>query len=356
MAKKNSKEVDDEPEDLVVSAVSKKWQGSLISPNAIISDTTNSVIGISPSLNLALNGGCITGSGLQLSGKAKSGKSTTAAVICAQAQKQGRKCYWLSIENRMRRRDLLGIEGLKLDQENFEIVKSTKNKILSGEDFLDIGLELVKNAPGSVIVFDSLSALCSEKELIDDTIGTKSFGGFAQTVKKFTKIISNLVPVTDCLVIYICHVYESMTGYGGQVTGSGTGPKYFSDTILRIKSTKPLLAGDKQIGQEITWALDNTPLGKEKMVTPPTSVLRYGVGLCRLTEILTLAPDVNLISKGAGGRYVINGVKLHGTEAAYEYLLENPDVADDLEYEIYNSLNPDIISLLNLKKKETISA
>jgi len=346
MAKKANKELNIDTDSTIQNSLLKKFSDVLISSDAIINSTKHSVIPISPSLNIGLSGGICSGTSSVFAGPPKVGKTTAALTLCKNAQKQGRRCFFISVESRLSKRDLQGIKDLDLSDEMFNIVTNTDKKILEGEQFLEITYELVKTFPGCVIVIDSISALASSSELTED-IAKQSYGGLAKTIKKFTKIISGIISVNDVTIVYISHTYQNMAT-GSAVISGGLGQRFFSDCIIKAKYASPIKASEKIIGQNIVWAIDNSPIGSSKFVTPPESILRFGVGLCRHTEILLLAGDAGIIAKGGGGWYTMpDGSKHQGTEAAYQYLIGQPKLTNELEYEVYKTYNPEVLNHYN---------
>jgi recombination protein RecA len=124
------------------------------------------------------------------------------------------------------------------------------------------------------------------------------------------------------------------TGYGAEFKEkSGQAIAYQTDIKLRAKSFKPwtLSADSTQIGQEIEWQVICSALG------PPggniTSYIRYGQGVDKYMEAITLASDMGLIHKG-GAWYTLTGLedkpKFQGAEKVRNYLMENKTAYDDL--------------------------
>lgn len=352
--KKTEESVSLDPNEIVSRLIIKKWGEVLVDADHIIENKKNKVIPISPSLNIGLGGGILSGTSTIIAGREKSGKTTTAGSIAAQAQKQGRKVYWLSIEARYRERDLKGIKDLDFDPKKLQIVKSEEGAILDGDDFLEIALEIIRNHPRCLVIIDSMSALVSGSELTED-IEKQKMGGNAKTVKKFTKLASNILPCNDVTLIYIHHVYSNL-GVPGVTIGGGSGPKYFSDGIITIRKSQPLVAGQYEVGKVITWSIDNTPLGSKKIVSAPEGILRYNVGLCRETEILNMACDIGLIDKTEKGAWfkMPDGKKLQGTQSAYEFLLENTSLTNSLEKQVYEYYAPEILKYYEEKSEEEI--
>lgn len=310
----------------------------ILSGNAII-DTKNIIIPFSPALDIVLNGGIPEGSFVVLTGQPKCGKTTSSLDFCATAQRseyQGklktpREVYYLNIEGRLKKRDLEGIPGLDLDR--FHVIGSQQGKILHAEEYLQIAEKIINEIPGSVIIIDSYSALCTEAEITSEMDKMQRADG-AKLLAKFCRKVANVIPVNKNIVIGITHLMGNPTGYGAEFKEkSGQAIAYQTDIKLRAKSFKPwtLSADSSQIGQEIEWQVICSALG------PPggniTSYIRYGQGIDKYMEAITLASDMGIIHKG-GAWYTLTFAedkpKFQGTEKVRQYLCDHPESYHEL--------------------------
>jgi recombination protein RecA len=106
-----------------------------------------------------------------------------------------------------------------------------------------------------------------------------------------------------------------------------------------------LLSSDNsQIGQEVEWQTLCSALG------PPggniTSYIRYGQGIDKHTELISLAVDMGLINKG-GAWYTLDFMndekpKFQGTEKVRQFLVDNPGT--------YESLYKELKSMMGINK------
>jgi recombination protein RecA len=310
----------------------------ILTGNAIV-DRKNIIIPVSPSLDIVLNGGIPEGSFVVLTGQPKCGKTTTSLDFAATAQRpeyQGslkapREVYYLNIEGRLKKRDLEGIPGLDLSR--FHVIGSQQGKILHAEEYLQIGEKIINEIPGSVVIIDSYSALCTEAEITSEMDKMQRADG-AKLLAKFCRKVANVIPVNKNIVIGITHLMGNPTGYGAEFKEkSGQAIAYQTDIKLRAKTFKPwtLSADSTQIGQEIEWQVVCSALG------PPggniTSYIRYGQGVDKYMEAITLASDMGIIHKG-GAWYTLTAVedkpKFQGAEKVRQYLLENDKAYNEL--------------------------
>lgn len=331
--------------------VIKKFGDEIIlSGNALI-DKKVLIIPFSPSLDIALNGGIPEGSFVVLTGQPKCGKTTSSLDFAATAQrmeyahesfKEGRQVYYLNIEGRLKKRDLEGIPGLDLSR--FHIIGSQQGKILHAEEYLQIAERIINEVPGSILIIDSYSALCTEAEITSDMDKMQRADG-AKLLAKFCRKVANVIPVNRNVVIGITHLMGNPTGYGAEFKEkSGQAIAYQTDIKLRAKTFKPWVTGtdNTQIGQEIEWQVVCSALGAPGAVT--TSYIRYGQGIDKCTELINLASDLGVIQKG-GAWYTIPGVedapKFQGVEKVRAFLLDNPKA--------YSKVHESVKELLGIK-------
>jgi recombination protein RecA len=319
----------------------------MLTANAVI-DKNLITIPVSPALDIVLNGGIPEGSFVILTGQPKCGKTTTSLDFCATAQrpeyaygsfKEGREVYYLNIEGRLKKRDLEGIPGLNL--EKFNIIGSQEGKILHAEEYLQIGERIINEIPGSVVIIDSYSALCTEAEITSDMDKMQRADG-AKLLAKFCRKVANVIPVNRNIVIGITHLMGN-PGYGTSEwkEKSGQAIAYQTDIKLKAKFFKKWNLSDDspQIGQEVEWEVLCSALG------PPggniTSYIRYGQGIDRQMELLTLAVDLGFIHKG-GAWYTMSSVedkpKFQGLEKTRQYLVDNPKVYEDLLLKVRDTM------------------
>jgi len=304
-------------------------------------------IPLSPSLDMILNGGVPEGSFVVLTGQPKCGKTVTSLSLAATAldpKYQGnlekpRHAYYLNIEGRLKKRDIEGIKGLDLDR--FTLIGSTQGKILHAEEYLQIAERIINEEPGSIVIIDSYSALCTEAEITSDMSKMQRADG-AKLLAKFCRKVANVIPVNKNIVVGITHLMGNPTGYGAEFKEkSGQAIAYQTDIKLRAKKFSPWLLGKEntQIGQEVEWQVICSALGPPGAIT--TSYIRYGEGIDKGMELFNMCVDIGLITQ-AGAWYTFNTVddnpKFQGAEKAREFLMHNPEVYNSLLKEINEAL------------------
>ena len=318
----------------------------MMSATALV-DRESVIVPVGPSLDIVLNGGIPEGSFVVLTGQPKCGKTTTSLYFAATAQddkykgdlKTSRKVYYLNIEGRLKKRDLEGIPHLDFDR--FEVIGSQQGKILHAEEYLQIAEKIINEEPGSIVIIDSYSALCTEAEITSDMSKMQRADG-AKLLAKFCRKVANVIPVNKNIVIGITHLMGNPTGYGAEFKEkSGQAVAYQTDIKLRAKTFKSWAPGSDgtQIGQEVDWQVVCSALGPPGAVI--TSYIRYGEGIDKYTELITLASDFGIIQKG-GSWYTIDSVKdkpkFQGTEKLRKFLVENPETFDNILSELKTTI------------------
>jgi len=319
----------------------KEYKGSFQDVGYLV-NTPKQVIPFSPKMDTILGGGIPEGSFVVFTGPPKVGKSTAALQFCANAQMPefgNRKIYYANIEGRLKRRDVLGIRGLNLDKDKFQVIGSNKEKILYNHDYIDIALHLLKHEQNIVIILDSVSQLCSE-EKASESVSKQMRDSTAIMLSSFTKQAANILPVNNNIVISITHLIANQ-GQGMSLWSEASGRKiqYQVDVKLKAQYSSPYTVGEEQLGQTVHWLCETNSLTRPMMKCQ--SLLRYGIGIDHEYDLIELGSEIGIIEKAGGGWTTFpDGTKVHGLEQASNYLRKNPD--------IYNGLYKQIRDLMGL--------
>ncbi len=266
-------------------------------------DKPPQVISLGPAFDLCLGGGIPSGSFVSVSGPEGCAKTSTMMSFLANCQKPkygSRPCMVLSAEHRMSETILQGTKGLDITKPMFTFIESTKGKILSAQDFLNIGLTFLKSVPGGVLLIDSVSALVNPR-ILEDGLGTADYGSGNKLLSQFCDLASSTVRANNCLVIGIVQYYANTTGRGAAWNEKAAKRwKYQSNLSIQCRRHEfDFGEGEDQpaTGQEQEWLIRKCafarPAGKV------TSYIRYGVGIDRTREMYELGHGVGLLS-GSG--------------------------------------------------------
>lgn len=300
----------------------------------------------SPSIDLITDGGVLEGSWVGITGNEKTGKTSWALQLAAEAQKpeygilqpdgtlKPRAVVYSKVEGRLAMNRLKEVAGLNLERNRFIIVQSQQGKILSAQDHLNILDRVIKTIPGVIVILDSISALCDEREM-KGGVGTETRGGGAKIFSQWLREMGQVVPVNRSIVIGITHLISNTSGMGAAyMERAARAWKYQKDYDLRTFKKEKWKAGESVIGLKIGWKCETTPTGNPFLQN--YGYLRFGLGVDRLFEAIQLGIDARLIRK-AGAWYTLDFVggdadppKAQGGEGVYQLLLDNPEWAKTL--------------------------
>ncbi len=301
----------------------KKYGAGVIVPASFVLEKPKKVLSFSPAVDIGLSGGIPEGSWFLVSAPPKAGKSTSVLQFAATAQQAGKKVFYMDVEGRFKSMNLQGIHGL--DGDKLLLIRSTPDRQYTGEEFLSIAVELLKDKDniGCVLIIDSASALCPADEIADDVTGSKR-SSTPKMLSNFLKKMAGVVPVMNSIVIIIQHLIANTSGYGLPfMEDGGVKAQYQADIKLRGKAGKRWIEGEKQIGQTVEWEVVTSALG------PPgakvESYIRYGYGIDDITETIMLASDFGIITKAGSWFTLPDGNKMQGQEKVYLYLKEHPE-------------------------------
>lgn len=291
-------------------------------------------LNVSPSLDLALNGGLSEGTWNIFSGEPKTGKTSTCLQICKNAIDEDRPVIYLDAESRLKKYNLTGINGL--DLKKIQIIHSPEEgRQLSAEEFLKI-LESVMSLPenkGAVCVIDSMSSLVPQVELEEDPSATLR-ASLPKLLSHWIKKNAQRVSMNKLIMLLITHYITNTSGYGKlKNPDGGVMLQYQADSRLDVGKVEPWEEDGKKIGQIVTWKISCSSLGASG--TECTSYIRYGKGIDKNKEVIELAEALSVIDKAgawysipflAGSKEFPEAPKFQGQSKIYAFLEQRPDI------------------------------
>lgn len=324
MAKKKSDDATQEQpvtlnyRDSVLALIKKNYGSDLVKTGTKFIEEENSkkIISISPSLDVGCGGGIPEGSFLLFAGKPKCGKTVTTIHFIKKCQEAGKHVYYLNIEGRLKKMNLVGTYGL--DPDKLDVISSTEEKTLHAAEWLNIAEGIIHSHPGCVIVFDSYSMLCHEKEATDG-VGTSTMGAPAALLAQFFRQMATVVPAKRVIVVGINQLMANIGwGKSGTTEKGGMAIQFQSDIKLRHKMSETWKDGDKVIGTIVTWVLEWNALGNGAVPgSELRSYLRYGHGIDEIQELTDIGEDCGFIEK-SGAWYTLSYMKNYLKELGVE--------------------------------------
>jgi recombination protein RecA len=288
----------------------------------------------SVSLDIALGiGGLPRGRIVEIYGPESSGKTTLAIHAIAECQKQGGIAAFIDAEHAF---DRMYAEHLGVDTENLLISQPD-----NGEQALEITENLIRSGAIDIIVIDSVAALVPRSE-IEGEMGDSKMGLQARLMSQAMRKLTGAIGRTGCCCIFINQLREKIGVMFGnpETTTGGNALKFYASIRLDIRRNGPAI---KNRDGDIVGNHVKVKVAKNKLA-PPFKVaefdITYGEGISKIGEIIDLGVDCDIIEK-SGSWYAYNGTKIaQGREAAKQFLVDNPEVADEMEAQIKTMLMP----------------
>ena len=209
----------------------------------------------------------------------------------------------------------------------------------SGEQGLEIAETLVRSGAIDLVVVDSVAALVPQVEL-DGEMADQQMGLQARLMSKALRKLSGVMNKTDCTIIFINQLREKIGVMFGnpETTTGGRALKFYSSVRIEIRRSEAIKNGTEIVGNKV-----NIKVVKNKVAPPFKSTqvdIIYGKGISRDGEVLDLAVEKDIVDK-SGAWYAYKGEKIgQGRENAKRYLVEHPEIMNEITEAIKASLMP----------------
>jgi recombination protein RecA len=290
-------------------------------------------------LDVALGiGGLPRGRVVEIYGPESSGKTTLTIQAIAEAQKKGLTCAFIDAEHAL---DPVYAEKLGVNID--ELLVSQPD---TGEQALEITDMLVRSGSIGLLVIDSVAALTPKAE-IDGDMGDSHMGLQARLLSQALRKLTAIIKKSNTMVIFINQIRMKIGVMFGnpETTTGGNALKFYSSVRLDIRRIGAIKKGDEILGNET-----RVKVVKNKVAPPFKQAefdIIYGEGISKMGEIISIGVKLGLIDK-AGAWYSYNGNKIgQGKEKVKDYLIEHPEISDEIETKIRTELlptiNPDVV-------------
>ena len=165
-------------------------------------------------------------------------------------------------------------------------------------------------------------------------MGDSHVGLLARLMSQALRKLAGSIAKTNCIVIFINQLREKVgVMYGNpEVTTGGRALKFYASVRIDVRRIEALKSGSEIIGNRT-----RAKVVKNKVAPPFREAefdIMYGEGISKVGEILDIAAKLDLVQK-SGSWFAMGDMRLgQGRDAAKKFLLENPDIADQLEADI----------------------
>ena len=279
-------------------------------------------------LDIALGvGGFPKGRIIEIYGPESSGKTTVAIHAIAECQKRGGIAAFIDAEHAF---DRFYAKNLGVDTDNLLIAQPD-----NGEQALEITENLIRSGAIDMIVIDSVAALVPRSE-IEGEMGDSKVGLQARLMSQAMRKLTGTIGRTGCCCIFINQLREKIGVMFGnpETTTGGNALKFYASMRLDIRRSG---AAIKDKDNNVVGNHVKIKVAKNK-VAPPFRVaefdIMYGQGISKSGEIVDLGVDQDIIQK-SGAWYAYDDAKIaQGREAAKQFMIDNPEVAEEIENKI----------------------
>ncbi|NBW71421.1 MAG: recombinase RecA, partial [Flavobacteriia bacterium] len=281
-------------------------------------------------LDLALGiNGYPKGRVVEIYGPESSGKTTLAIHAIAEVQKQGGIAAFIDAEHAF---DQFYAKKLGVDIANLLISQPD-----NGEQALEIADNLIRSGAVDLVVIDSVAALTPKAE-IEGEMGDSQMGLQARLMSKALRKLTGSISKAGCCCIFINQLREKIGVMFGnpETTTGGNALKFYSSVRLDIRRSTQL-----KDGEEITGNRVKVKVVKNKVAPPFRKAefdIMYGEGISKVGEIIDLGVELNILKK-SGSWFSYGETRLgQGRDSIKTLLLDNPELADELEAKIKEAI------------------
>ena len=288
-------------------------------------------------LDIALGvNGLPKGRVIEIYGPESSGKTTLAIHAIAESQKNGGIAAFIDAEHAF---DRFYAKKLGVDVENLLISQPD-----NGEQALEIADNLIRSGAIDIIVIDSVAALVPKGE-IEGEMGDSKMGLQARLMSQALRKLTGTISKTGCCCIFINQLRDKIGVMFGnpETTTGGNALKFYASVRLDIRRISQIKDTDEVSGNRV-----KVKIVKNK-VAPPFRIaefdIMFGEGISKTGEIIDLGVEYNIIKK-SGSWFSYGDTRLgQGRDAVKQLLLDNPELAEELETKIKETVTGDKLAV-----------
>lgn len=281
-------------------------------------------------LDVALGiGGLPRGRIIEIYGPESSGKTTLTLHAIANVQAAGGIAAFIDAEHAL---DPEYAKKLGVDIDALLVSQPD-----TGEQALEIADMLIRSGAIDLVVIDSVAALVPRAE-IEGEMGDSHVGLQARLMSQALRKLTGGLNQTKTSAIFINQLREKIGVFFGspETTAGGKALKFYASVRLDIRRIETLKDGTEAVGNRT-----RVKVVKNKMAPPFKQAefdILYGVGISREGSLIDFGVDQGIVKK-SGAWYTYDGDQLgQGKENARNFLLNNPDMAADIERQILQKL------------------
>ena len=280
-------------------------------------------------------GGLPRGRIIEIYGPEASGKTTLALQVVAEAQAMNGICAYIDAEHA-----LDPVYAAKIGVDIDELLISQPD---TGEQALEICDMLVRSGAIDVVVIDSVAALVPKAE-IEGEIGDTTVGLQARLMSQALRKLAGSLSKSNTMCIFINQLREKIGIMFGnpETTTGGRALKFYASVRIDVRRVDSIKLGTEIVGNRV-----KAKVVKNKVSQPFRQAefdIMFGQGISKEGCILDMAVDCGVCKK-SGAWFTYGEERLgQGREAAKETLRTNPDMREEIENQVRETLEIPIIS------------
>ena len=301
-----------------------------------MSDRQAQVIEVIPTGSIALDialgiGGLPRGRIVEIYGPESSGKTTLTLHAIANAQKAGGIAAFIDAEHAL---DPEYAKKLGVDIDALLVSQPD-----TGEQALEIMDMLVRSGAIDIVVVDSVAALVPRAE-IEGEMGDSHMGLQARLMSQALRKMTGALHQSNTTAIFINQLRDKIGVFFGspETTTGGKALKFYASIRLDVRRIETLKDGQDAVGNRT-----RVKIVKNKVAPPFKQAefdIIYGVGISREGSLIDMGVEAGIVKK-SGAWFTYEGDQLgQGKENARAFLIDNPDLANDIEKKIRASYVP----------------
>lgn len=283
------------------------------------------------SLDLALGGGIRSGRITELIAWEGAGKTTICLHLIAEAQKKGLNVAYIDAEHAL---DEKYAKAIGVD---WEKLKPTLFQPMNGEDAFQYGQELLKTGELQLLIFDSTSGMLPKSQMEAEP-GGSNMGKHALLFSKEVPKVNIFAANNNAIVVFVSQLREKIGVMFGspETTQAGNTLKFFASNRIDLRRSLEK-EGDEVIGINTKFKIlkCKTSAPYKTGIIP----ILFGVGIDKVSEIIEMATDLDLIKKWGKTITILDGSETKYDLEEFKTLLkDNEEFFQDLRNKIIKTI------------------
>ena len=277
-------------------------------------------------------GGIPRGRISEIYGPESSGKTTLCLQVIANAQRLGGIAAFVDAEHAL---DVGYARKLGVDVDNLLVSQPD-----TGEQALEIAEVLIRSSAIDVVVIDSVAALVPRAE-IEGEMGDTHVGLQARLMSQALRKLTGAVNRSNTAVIFTNQIRIKVGVMFGspETTSGGRALKFYASLRLDIRRI-----GAIKDGQDVIGNRTRVKVVKNKCAPPFKQAefdIQYNEGVSHTALLIDLGVDHEIVEK-SGSWFSYGDLRMgQGKENSKIFLVENPDIAEEIELRLRTALGLD---------------